>query len=800
MLAGDSNSVDPTVDYFASARVGQIGSGRFDAARTRVTKTLGKLPTKRRRCAGVFLDWVQWVPLNMFLIAVFIIPQLLLILHYLPWSAYDPVLCTQQPWAVWNCYFPLHLYSTRTAALASASCLWILLALDSAGSGCCGIPVVRLLLFTACTIIFVSTEQAAVLGSPAAHEQDKLYMSDTYLIFFAVCLSAHCIQQITMLKDFWAVSRQLVSKKKRRFVDKFNDFDLDLSYIERRIIAMGWPSEDVLEASVRNPMSEVVRFFAIRHPETHKVYNLCSERLYKNLGSFAEEYSEVRFPDHNPCRLADLLKICADQKEWLDKTRKNVVAIHCKAGKGRTGMVVACLLMHKRSCITAQQALDLYALRRTSNQKGVTIPSQVRYVFNYEILVDEGFKLRPDRWLCLKSIHVLAVGVQDSNWSIQFHTHEDDLVYQSDATMIGSPPMLAGDVKIAVLRNKDKFVHFWFHTAYNPEESEDVRPRPRGEMVWQNESIPQDQGVDYVMNLEADELDRKKSSPIKHLELVATFCIPPDADIQWAQEERERVRSANSEVNRMFQRRGRKSMEVYSDDTDLETFLSTLCSGYLTRYRHRCTAGERRWCVLHTTGQLHINDDMDMFVVDLTQPNIEKVFSQVTNTKDCMWRVKHPVRRTWEWIMAEEQDAVLWCSAISDAIRLGKAKHSSNTIFSGFFWKLSKGVDWDDAACEDMDARWWRLRLFVLNSDGRLSYYSTLKNQDVDIGYIGEGEDDASLEYLESYWTTDIVVPFIIRKPDTDNTDKILAGRPADVSILSSRVSEGPTPGRSWIV
>ena len=56
--------------------------------------------------------------------------------------------------------------------------------------------------------------------------------------------------------------KQLVSKKKRRFVDK--QFNLDLSYIGDRIIAMGFPAEN-MEAMYRNSLEEVKKFLDDKH-------------------------------------------------------------------------------------------------------------------------------------------------------------------------------------------------------------------------------------------------------------------------------------------------------------------------------------------------------------------------------------------------------------------------------------------------------------------------------------------------------------------------------------------------------
>ena len=54
--------------------------------------------------------------------------------------------------------------------------------------------------------------------------------------------------------------------------------------------------------------------------------------------------------------------------------------MHCKAGKGRTGLMVSCLLVYLRVVGSADEALRFFADKRTHDGKGVTIPSQMRYV------------------------------------------------------------------------------------------------------------------------------------------------------------------------------------------------------------------------------------------------------------------------------------------------------------------------------------------------------------------------------------------------------------------------------------
>jgi len=176
-----------------------------------------------------------------------------------------------------------------------------------------------------------------------------------------------------------SILRNAVSKKKRRY--QKNGFDLDLTYVTPRIIAMGFPSENV-EAAFRNPMKEVLRFLDSFHKDHYKVYNLCSERGYDHV-KFYNRVEVFPFEDHNAPPFELIMQFCQNVSEWLDQDEKNIAVIHCKAGKGRTGLMISAWMVYSREWATAKDALTFYAAMRTYNQKGVTIPSQIRYVYYF---------------------------------------------------------------------------------------------------------------------------------------------------------------------------------------------------------------------------------------------------------------------------------------------------------------------------------------------------------------------------------------------------------------------------------
>jgi C2 domain of PTEN tumour-suppressor protein len=192
----------------------------------------------------------------------------------------------------------------------------------------------------------------------------------------ATASSAFCLGFGAALKRL----RATVSKKKRRFQQ--DGFDLDLTMITPRIIAMGFPSSGG-EGLYRNPLPEVQKFFESRHRGHYRIYNLCSERAY-DPADFCGRVARYAFDDHNPCPLEMIPAFCADVHAWLGAHPANVAAIHCKAGKGRTGLMIAAYLLHSGVRRTAEASLRYFGVKRTKDMQGVTIPSQMRMVHYYE--------------------------------------------------------------------------------------------------------------------------------------------------------------------------------------------------------------------------------------------------------------------------------------------------------------------------------------------------------------------------------------------------------------------------------
>ncbi|XP_048746156.2 phosphatidylinositol 3,4,5-trisphosphate 3-phosphatase TPTE2-like isoform X2 [Ostrea edulis] len=297
-------------------------------------------------------------------------------------------------------------------------------------------------------------------------------------------------------RQFKKATRRVVSQNKRRY--KKEGFDLDLCYITERVIAMSFPSTG-MRSLYRNPI-KVGKFLDKKHSDHYKVYDLCSELTY-DRNVFHNRVEKVLVDDHNVPRLKDMINFCSDIKEWLKANENNIIAVHCKGGKGRTGTMICTWLIHNELFEQAQESLSYFGERRTDRHKGsmfqgVETPSQSRYVEYYEkVKWDLGGNLPPIRKLRISSIRITAikgVGKGDgSDLSLQVwlgskrsgewafrnpdhvqltHSKEEDYI---DVSLLQCPALVE-DVKcrfISTSKNIPKVYdkcafYFWFHTAF----------------------------------------------------------------------------------------------------------------------------------------------------------------------------------------------------------------------------------------------------------------------------------------------------------------------------------------------
>ena len=270
---------------------------------------------------------------------------------------------------------------------------------------------------------------------------------------------------------------------------------------------MGFPSEDV-EGIYRNPRKEVQAFFELRHHNHYKVYNLCGERTYE-ANVFGNRVALYPFEDHNAPALQMIEDMMNDVCRWLDDDPRNIVAIHCKAGKGRTGMMVCCLLYWRGYFDSMAGCLDFYAKMRTDDMDGVTIPSQRRFVLYFEqwltrpgcarsvsgpqgppelrikhLTLDPAPKTLNMRetylvitqsggrcWRGERLEDSREIGIKASIAGLGIKHRKPSLEW--DFSSIGNGPLdlprgavVRGDVRIDVYSKEKRALRFWFHTAF----------------------------------------------------------------------------------------------------------------------------------------------------------------------------------------------------------------------------------------------------------------------------------------------------------------------------------------------
>ncbi|XP_053772345.1 phosphatidylinositol 3,4,5-trisphosphate 3-phosphatase TPTE2 [Desmodus rotundus] len=285
------------------------------------------------------------------------------------------------------------------------------------------------------------------------------------------------------------LTRRMVSGNKRRY--EKDGFDLDLTYVTGRIIAMSFPSSG-RQSFYRNPIQEVVRFLDTKHRNHYRVYNLCSEKAY-DPKYFHYRVHRLMVDDHNVPSLSEMVEFSKEVQKWMAQDNKNIVVIHCMGGKGRTGTMACAYLIACGIFTTAEESLHYFGERRTdkatSNKfQGVETPSQSRYVGYFaDVKNIYHLTLPPRKLLAIRKIVIYSIHGNGSDLKVEIIMHQEIVFFCSaskncrivhdverDRVVIhlGSCPPLHDDVKVRFLSSalpKDYDncpFFFWFHTSF----------------------------------------------------------------------------------------------------------------------------------------------------------------------------------------------------------------------------------------------------------------------------------------------------------------------------------------------
>ena len=204
--------------------------------------------------------------------------------------------------------------------------------------------------------------------------------------------------------------RQTVRQNKKGYSE--GEHNLDLTYVTSKIIATSFPSEGIMSC-YRNNIVDVARFLDEKHgtekfsENRYLVYNLCSEMSYDEA-LFHDQVKRVCIPDHNVPTVVQMIEFVAEANKWLEENEDNVVVIHCKGGKGRTGTMICILNLYRGIFRDAKTSLSYFGDCRTDERvddkfQGVETASQIRYVTYYEQLMKaQGkFTWTPENWMHL---------------------------------------------------------------------------------------------------------------------------------------------------------------------------------------------------------------------------------------------------------------------------------------------------------------------------------------------------------------------------------------------------------------
>uniref|UniRef100_A0A8C1YF66 Tensin 2a n=1 Tax=Cyprinus carpio TaxID=7962 RepID=A0A8C1YF66_CYPCA len=183
-------------------------------------------------------------------------------------------------------------------------------------------------------------------------------------------------------------------------------YDFDLTYITERIISVLYLS-DLEEQHYSANLKEVVAMLKSKHQDKFLLINLSEKR--HDICRINPKVEEFGWPDLHAPSLDKICAVCKTMENWLNSDPQNVVVLHCKGNKGKTGVIVAAYMHYSKISAGADQALSTVAMSKFCEDKisSSLQPSQNRYIYYFAGLLSGAIKMNSSP-LFLHQIHIPA--------------------------------------------------------------------------------------------------------------------------------------------------------------------------------------------------------------------------------------------------------------------------------------------------------------------------------------------------------------------------------------------------------
>ncbi|KAL3232468.1 putative phosphatidylinositol 3,4,5-trisphosphate 3-phosphatase TEP1 [Nakaseomyces bracarensis] len=239
--------------------------------------------------------------------------------------------------------------------------------------------------------------------------------------------------------------------------DSGSGLSLDISYITPNLLVCSYPVTKYPKLLYRNGLHEIVAYLNEVHGKgTWKIYNFKIEKNgsdYDDIDLKNAADRALYFPnyqsadglplpsqnsvvsvkdlicrkgwlDHSPPPFTLLQEILDDMNEHIMKSGNNVVILHCRMGKGRSGTICIAYMM-KYMNFPFEEAKELFMEKRFRSglSKGVTIFSQIRYIRYHELALYYGINENKLILEQLKMARFRLESIQLQNLTTVFYQH-----------------------------------------------------------------------------------------------------------------------------------------------------------------------------------------------------------------------------------------------------------------------------------------------------------------------------------------------------------------------------------------